>query len=182
MGISLVYAMKELGTQKRAGGRPPKFDEPRRAVTVTLPDRTLRQLRSIHPDRARAIAKVTETVVGAHEPAWKRVELVEIAPGQAVIVVGPCASLRRVPWLKLVEIAPGRNLLIIPSGTAVESLEIAILDLLETLGDAERDERPLLQELRGELGRLRRQHRVSKAEIIFFDTSDSGTRRASRQS
>ena len=33
--------------------------------------------------------------------------------------------LKRIPFLKLIEIAPARYLLTIPSGTAVESLEVA---------------------------------------------------------
>jgi hypothetical protein len=52
----------------------------------------------------------------------------------------------------------------------VESLEVAILDLLEKGAAVGAEERSLLTELRSELGRLRREQRISKAEIIFFDT------------
>ncbi len=151
-------------------GRPPKFNEPRRPITVTLPDRILRQLDAMGDDRAQAIVKVTEAVVGRNPAGPKQVDLVEVSPGVAVIIVGPCASLRRIEWLRLVETAPGRNLLIIPSGTAVDSLEIAILDLLENSPSLHHEERPLLDELRCRLRSLRREQRISKAEIIFFDT------------
>ena len=154
-----------------AGGRPPKFMEESRPVTVTLPESTLRQLSSIHPDRAQAIVKATEAVLGSTPGGMKPVELVEVSPGLSVIVVGPCKSLRHIPWLQLVEITPARNLLIIPSGTAVDSLEVAILDLLENLPVSEAYEQNLLKELRNELGCLRRGRKISKAEIIFFDTA-----------
>jgi hypothetical protein len=161
--------MKSKLHKRNAGGRPPKFNEPRHPVTVTLPDRTLRQLSALDRDRARAIVKVTNAVVGSADSGPKQVELVEIAPGKAVIVVGPCASLKRVFWLKLAEIVPGRNLLMIPSGTAVESLEVAILDLLDGSCALDDRERSLLEELRTTLGALRRKRKISKAEIILFD-------------
>lgn len=153
-----------------SSGRPPKFNEPRRPITVTLPDRILRQLDALGDDRALAIVKATEAVAGQSRSGLKKVDLVEVAPGVAVIVVGPCASLRRIEWLRLVETAPGRNLLIIPSGLAVDSLEVAIMDLLEKAPDIHDEERSLLNELRNKLGSLRRERRISKAEIIFFDT------------
>jgi len=44
------------------------------------------------------------------------VDLVEVAPGAAVIMVGPSRSLRKIPWLKLAELSPRRFLLTIVSG------------------------------------------------------------------
>jgi hypothetical protein len=169
--------MKKAIPGKKTGGRPPKFAEPRRPITVTLPERILRQLSAIDSDRAQAIVKVTEAVAGANDTGPKLVELVGVGPGKAVIVVGPCASLRQISWLRLVEMAPGRNLLILPTGTAVDSLEVAILDLLEHASALDDRERSLLEELRSELCRLRRENRISKAEIIFFDVSDGRRRR-----
>lgn len=151
-------------------GRPPKFAEPRRPITVTLPERTLQQLASIDPDRALAIVRATEAFAGLGRPVSKNVQLIEISPGKAMIFVGPSPSLRRIPWLKLLETAPGRNMLIIPSGTAVDSLEVGILDLLEKGPVMKAEERSMLEELRDQLGNLRRSHRISKAEIIVFDT------------
>ena len=158
------------GQTPRRSGRPPKFAEPRRPITVTLPERTLAQLESIDTDRALAIARAAEAFVGLCRPVSKNVELIEIAPGKAMIFVGPSPSLRRIPWLQLLETTPGRNLLIIPSGTAVDSLEVEILDLLEKGQAMRAGERSLLEELRSLLGTLRRTQRISKAEIIVFDT------------
>jgi hypothetical protein len=158
--------------QKRtAGGRPPKFSEPRRPVTVTLPERTLAQLNAIDEDRARAIVKITDTVNGGAQRQLRPVELVEMAPGKSLIVVGPSHSLKRIPWLKLIEIAPTRFLLTIPSGTAVESLEVALSDLLKgsDMQDNER-ERVVLQELMNLIGDQRRTKRMSKAEILIINS------------
>lgn len=137
---------------------------------MTLPERILRRLESIDADRALAIAKAAEAAVVREGPVLPPVEFVDVSPGKAMVFVGPCASLRRIPWLQLVETAPGRSMLIIPTGTAVESLEVAILDLLEKDPVVGEEERRLLWDLRGELGRLRRERRISKAEIIFFET------------
>ena len=45
------------------GGRPAKFDEPSRPVTITLPDRILDRLKEIDADRALAIVKAVEVGV-----------------------------------------------------------------------------------------------------------------------
>jgi len=157
-------------SEKHPGGRPPKFREPRRAVTVTLPERTLRQLAAVDLDRARAIVKVTDAVVQKDLPAGKLVEVVEIEPGTGVILVGPSSCLRRIPWLKMVEVAPARYLLVIPSGTPIDSLEVAVMDLLEDLPAAEERERVILAELEQRIRQLRRSKKVSKAELLFIDT------------
>ena len=161
------------GKQKRtAGGRPPKFSEPRRPVTVTLPDRTLAQLAAIDEDRARAIVKITDTVAGGGRRRFRPVELVEMAPGKSLIVVGLSQSLKRIPWLKLIEIAPARYLLTIPSGTAVESLEVVLNDMLND-PNIQRDKREhaILLELMSLIGHQRRANCVSKAEVLIINTN-----------
>jgi len=46
--------------KENKGGRPRKFAEPSRPITITLPEKTLRSLERIDTDRGRAIVKVTE--------------------------------------------------------------------------------------------------------------------------
>jgi hypothetical protein len=153
---------------KRGSGRPPKFAEARRAVTVTLPERTLKQLAAIDADRARAIvtaASRTTRRPGAEAPP---VEVVEALPGQAVILVRTSRYLPRIEWLRLVAVDPDRNLLAIPSGTAVESLEVAVEDLLDALPPDEPRERELLTALHKILRQRRRQRTVSKMEILLM--------------
>lgn len=160
-------------TKKRAhGGRPPKFNEPCRPVTVTLPKRILAQLEAIDTDRARALVKVTDAVAGSRGSRFRPVELMKMAPGKSLIVVGPSRALRQIPWLKLIEIAPARYLLTLPSGMPSESLEVALHDLLKDHA-MQHDERELviLQELMNLIGHHRRTQRMSKAEVLIISTT-----------
>ena len=156
-----------MNKRRTSKGRPPKFDEARRPVTITLPERTLRQLGTIDADRARAIVKATDASLRHNRGEGPLVETVEIAKGQAVIVVGPSRILRSIAWLRLVEIAPARYLLAIPPGTAVDSLEVAILDKAENETHDDPYERTLLMNLYGVLRACRQRQAVTKAEILF---------------
>jgi len=153
---------------KNSPGRPPKFNEASRPITVTLPERTLQQLAAIHDDRARAIVKAAATTTRVHSGKAPSVEVVEASTGQAVIVIGPSRSLRQINWLQLAEIAPSRFLLIVPSGTAMEKLEVAVGDLLEHLPPSETYEHELLTELHAILRLRRRQQDLTKAEILLL--------------
>jgi hypothetical protein len=161
----MVTAMK-----KRKSGRPPKFPEPRRPVTVTLPESTLSRLSTIDPDRARAIVKIAEAAMPTEGQPRLRAELIEIFPGVSMFLVGPSISLRKVEWLRMVEVSPNRFLLVMPSGSSVDSLEVALTDLL----DKERDnewERSVLTRLLELVRPLRREGRISKAELLFANTA-----------
>lgn len=153
-----------------SGGRPRKFNEASHPVTVTLPERTLRQLHRINEDRALAIAKVVEIVAGSATHPVKPVEVVVVSKGKAIIVVGPSKNLRKITWLHMVEIAPTRYLLSIPTGTPIDSLEVAIMDLLENLPEEENEERVILDELRKYISHQRRRKTMSKGELLFIDT------------
>jgi len=149
------------------GGRPRKFAEPSRPITVTLPDRTLELLQAVDEDRAKAITKVADAAVYEDGPGRAVLRLVEIQPGIGVLIVGPSKRLRDIPWLRLAEIAPARYLLAIPTGTPPERLELALIDLLDNLEEDEDYERMLLNELRRHIGDLRRESRMFQSEIIL---------------
>jgi hypothetical protein len=154
---------------KTGGGRPPKFHEPRRPVTMTLPERILDQLAEINPDRTCAVVKVTEAVVGTDKVRFKEVELVEMSPGKSLIVVGPSKIPRKIPWIKLIEITRDRFLVSIPSGTPIEALEVALRDHDSELLKIKL-ENIILQDLLDLIGLHRRSHRLSKEEILVIDT------------
>jgi hypothetical protein len=156
-----------MASTGKGGGRPPKFDEPRRPVTVTLPKRTLSALAAFDPDRARAIVKLVDAALSSKKNGAKLVEVVEVAQGAAVILVAPSRCLRRIPWLKLAEVTPGRHLLTILPGTAIESLEVALLDILEGLAPDEDYERKILEELRQLIGASRREQTIRKFEMLY---------------
>jgi hypothetical protein len=160
-----------LKAKTNCGGRPPKFREPRHPVTMTLPERILDQLAEIDKDRACAVVKVTEAVVGTGKEHFKPVELIEMAPGKSLIVVGPNKALKKIAWIKLIEIARTRYLLTIPSGTSIEALEVALRDLSFT-PELQKNalENNVLHELLHLIGHQRRAQRLSKSEILIIDT------------
>jgi hypothetical protein len=141
---------------------------------VTLPESALARLAALHPDRAQAIVKATDAAMPLDGKRRKWVELVEIMPGLSVIIVGPSRYLQKIKWLRLVEVAPTRFLLTIPSGTAVDSLEVAIVDLLEKRELHDKRELSILEQLRDLMRNLRLGNKVSKAELLFVDTKDPG--------
>jgi hypothetical protein len=157
--------------KKHPGGRPKKFTETSRPVTVTLPERTLALLAAVSPDRAKAIAKVTDSALGEAGSPRPSVELVEVAPGKAALIVAHNRHLTSIPWLRLVEVAPARYLLSLVSGTPIERLEVAIGDLLEAIPETETTERELLETLRCNIRTPRRSQKIVKEEILFFEST-----------
>lgn len=157
--------------QRKNSGRPPKFEEACRPITVTLPERILQQLATLNGDRARAIVKATTLAIGFDADERPLVDVVEVRPNEAVIIVGPSRRLQDIPWLRLVEVAPARHLLVIPTGTAIEQLEVAVYDMLDRVAPDEKYERELLVELHRLLGQRRRQQDVTKAEILLINTA-----------
>ena len=151
----------------RKRGRPPKFQERGRPVTVTLPEATLARLAAIDPDRSRAIVKATAAAVPVDDESMLP-QLVEVSPGMSVILVGPSAALRKIEWLRLMEITPSRFLLVIPSGTSIDSLELAVIDLLDNMAPSDAWECIVLQRLRELIGKLRRGSELSKAELLLI--------------
>jgi hypothetical protein len=136
-------------------------------VTVTLPDRTLDHLGRIDDDRAKAIVRAVDAVVGGSRGAQSpHVEVIEMAPGTGIVVIPPNRSLRTIPWLKMIEVAPARYLLTIVSGTPIEKVEIALMDLIEDAKHSAPEDVPMLETLREKIGQLRRGERISMAEIL----------------
>jgi hypothetical protein len=167
-----------LKVKKNLGGRPPKYLEARRPITVTLPERILQDLHSINPDRSKAIVKCVEAIVALGDRPFKPVELIELTPGKALILVGHSSSLQQIEWLRLVEIAPFRYLLVLPSGTAVEVLEVTIQDLIRDL-DPNSSESVMLKELLNVINHQRRGRSITKAELLFVDITGSVNSRIS---
>jgi len=148
----------------------PNSSEVCRVVTLKLPEKTVQLLETFNQDLTRAIADLTDSAVQRAFPKGSSYEVVRVAPHTSVLIVGSNTLLSRIPWIKLVEIAPGRNLIAIPSGTSLESLEIAILELIEGIASTDETEKSLLKEFCKYVGRLRRYNRISRAEIMIVDT------------
>ena len=150
------------------GGRPAKFDEPSRPVTITLPDRILDRLAEIGDDRAKAIVKAVEAALagGPGGPAAAPVGELRVAKDESLLVVARSRLLASVPWLTMVEIAPGRNLISLRDGVPIEKLEVTLGDLLDTHPDASEAERNVLRTLLARIRAPRRNQAVRKAEIL----------------
>lgn len=153
------------------GGRPPKFDEPSKPVTVTLPLRILDRLALLHPDRAKAIVKAADAAASPVADAPPVCEI-HAGDGETLIAVRNSSLLRRIPWLRLIEVAPQRHLLSLQPGVPIEKLEVTLGDLLDASPDVPPDELDLLRQL---LERLRtpRRNRAVRTESILVIRSPS---------
>jgi len=145
------------------GGRPAKFADPRRPVTMTLPERILDRLAEIDADRARAVVKAVEAALGG-DRAVEPVGELRIASDETLLTIADSPLLRRLPWLTLIEVAPGRHVLSLRDGVPVEKLEVALEDLLDA--GAPPAERRVLRRL---LDRIRtpRRNRAVRTESIL---------------
>ena len=149
-------------------GRPPKFREKSRPVTMTLPLRVIEILRSVDPDRARSVAKLAARA--AEEAAGRpAVEIVEMAPRRGLIMVSNHRAFEGVEGLRLVEIAPSRFLITLDKNLSVESIEIALQDLLDGAKPGDADG-AFLAELLALVRRQRRDRTVSKEEILIINS------------
>lgn len=154
----------------KRSGRPRKFDEVSKVITLTLPLRTLQDLEKIDTDRARAIVKAVDLAAGVQKSHANRVEIAKVLPEKAVILIGHSQRLKTIPWLQLVPISATQYLLSVPTGTPLERLELAIGDIVADMGE-DNEERQMLVKLREELSRLRRERRMQKSEIILIETA-----------
>lgn len=165
-----VQALATPTPSPRSGarrGRPRKFEEPSKVITLTLPESTLRDLEQLDPDRARAIVQAVRKAMSARSAVTPDVDVVEMVPGTGLIVIGASRLLKRIPYLHLVEIAPGRFLLAMDPGHDFKALEVAIRDLFEEVPGMEAREKHLLEQLLDRIRTERRGERVRMAEILF---------------
>ena len=158
--------------EKHRGGRPAKFGEPSRPVTITLPERILHLLDRVDSDRAKAITKLVDSSLEINGPPPKPVITVKVAEGKAIILVSYCEPLNRLPWLRLIEVAPARHLISIQSGTSIESIEVALHDLLENMPKDKLLDREILEALMHIIRSSRRSKTTMKEEILFLSVPD----------
>ena len=151
-------------------GRPPKFSEPSRPVTVTLPERVLEKLQMINSDRGMAITKAVDALVSESGLQQPTLEIVQVCDGQGLIVIGHSKALSQMPGVQLVEISPVRYLVSLQPGCSADSFELALIDLIDHLPASQASEANLLQKLREILKGIRRKQGMRKAEILFVPT------------
>lgn len=165
--------MAGLGTTirgtARPAGRPRKFAEPSRVVTVTLPESTLAKLAAIDEDRARAIARVTELATSGGPRDDALVEVNKVTPNLGMLTVPYCRHLATIPGLNLVQILPSRYLIVITAGSPLSLIELTIADTLDELGGEEARDRAILTRVLEHLRDFRRLRRTTTAEVILLE-------------
>lgn len=119
-------------------GRPRKFAQPSRPVTLTLPEEIIEALGGIDHDLSRAIVRLAqpERARRPHPPA----ELVEFGR-RAVIVVTPTRTLERRTGVVLVPLSDGRALISFDESMTPARLELAVQDALDEHDLPEEDRR-----------------------------------------
>jgi len=109
-------------------GRPRKFAQPSRPVTLTLPENVLETLGGIDHDLSRAIVRLAQPEV-AKRPS-PPAELVSFGK-RSVIVVNPTKTLERRTGVVLVPLSDGRALISFDESMTAARLELMIQDALD---------------------------------------------------
>ena len=141
-------------------------------MTVTLPEATIKRLRRIDRDRGTAIVKLTEDAMKTGGRARAMVEVIEMTAGTGLLVVANSPTLRGIPFLHLVEVAPMRFLLSLEPGHDFQSLELAIVDALDTVPGAQTSERELITQVLEQIRKARQEKRFTMAEILMVNLGD----------
>ena len=171
MGLSKQKVAVTSRSEKHPGGRPAKFAEPSRPITATLPVRVLKLLTAVDSDRAKAITKLVDSFLNISNKPLKPVTTVNIGDGKAVILVSNSEQLKRLPWLRLIEVAPARHLISIRPGTSIESIEVAMQDILEDMPENNYADREMLEMLMQIIRASRRTKTTMKEEILLVATN-----------
>jgi hypothetical protein len=164
-------------------GRPPKFGRPARLLAVTLPEDVVEWLQEINQDPAWAIVSLYEHQhrrAPARETAHPDVQLVEIGPRRALIVV-PQSAFVALPGVSVVPLGAGRAFLALEPGKGIAELELAVVDRLEE-ADLDTTEERILTSLRRHLREWRQDKTLtfSARSIIVVERARRPAARTAR--
>ena len=167
MAATAIGATGTLAAPRR--GRPRKFTEPSRAVTLTLPVTVIDALAAIDPDISRAVVRIAQPQLTRRRqlPA----ELASFGR-HSVIVVTPSRTLARRMGVELVPLPDGRALISFERSTTPASLELRINDALDDAALPASD-REILGAIAGILREARRSANVvlKQPNIIMLETA-----------
>lgn len=166
--VLMVFTISAVSSAlRRPRGRPKKFDEPARAVSLTLPESVIAQLSRLHADLGRAVV----SLLARKTPAPPR-------PGAQLVVYGKRAviSVRSTPTLEsrtgvqLVPLPDGRALISFEAPQTIADLELNISDALEDTS-LPQDDRAVFESILGILRDARRAKDVSlvRRSIIVLE-------------
>jgi len=144
-GTSLSAALR------RPRGRPKKFDEPTRVISMTLPESVIDRLSQTHVDLGRAVVSLIEGKTSQRvRPA---AELV-VFGNHAVISVRPSPSLEERVGVQLVPLPDGRALISFDNPKTIADLELSISDALDDTA-LNKDDRAIFESIRSILREAR---------------------------
>ena len=109
-------------------GRPRKFSEPSRPVTLTLPQRVIDALEAADHDLSRSIVRLAQPLMTG--PPGPPAEL-SIFGRRAVIVVNPSRALEERTGIVLVPLADGRALMSLDESTTIPEIELTLREALD---------------------------------------------------
>lgn len=124
----LLLASSVSTALRRGRGRPKKFDEPARVVSLTLPETVIAHLSALHSDLGRAVVALAGKKAKAD--ARPAAELVVFGK-HAVISIRPTATLERRTGVQLVPMPDGRALISFEAPRTIADLELSISDALD---------------------------------------------------
>lgn len=170
----LMGSSGSLGALRRGRGRPRKFDEPTRVVSLTLPESVIGSLSRLHQDLGHAVAGLIQ---GRSTPTERPAAELVTFGHRAVISVRPSRALERQLQVSLVPLPDGRALIAFDTPQSVAELELRIHDALED-GLIDAEDRPTFEGIRAILRDARRSEEVLLVprNIIVLE-SRPGTRR-----
>ena len=156
-------------------GRPRKFAQPSRAVTLTLPDAVIETLEKIDHDLSRAVVRLAEPEAARrpHPPA----ELVSFGR-RAVILVNPTRTLEQRTGVVLVPFPDGRALICFDASITPARLELLLRDALDE-HDLPDEDGQVFESIRDLLKEVRRSTTVNlrQQNILLLEFVDSRVRR-----
>lgn len=129
-GVSRVSAgVPALAVLRRGRGRPRKFPEASRTVTLTLPESVIATLSAIHHDLSRAVVGLTRRDTRDMRANRKAADLL-VFGRRAVITVRPTPSLEQA-GVQLVPLPDGRALIAFDDATSLSALQLSMADALD---------------------------------------------------
>jgi hypothetical protein len=134
---SLSAAAAAFPLLRRTRGRPRKFAEPSRTLTLTLPESVLTTLSAIHADVSQAIVQLARRP--SRRPKTRAADLL-VYGQRAVITIRPTPSLELRAGVQLVPLPDGRALISLEAATSLAALQLSLTDALddERLNGADR--------------------------------------------
>jgi hypothetical protein len=162
----------------RRRGRPRKFAEPSRAVTLTLPEQVITALSGIDPDLSRAVVRLAQSDLAQqpHAPA----ELASFGRS-AVIVVNPTRTLEDRTGVTLIPLSDGRALISFDDAMTAARLELSVRDVLEDPALTPEDER-IFAAIANILTTARRSRNVTlrQRQVIVLESTRGDRRQVPR--